>query len=183
MLPKGRDSDNISHYEVVFIGSPSIGRVATKMRILVQGLEKPYVEVPVIARVSGNLRYSKNLHLLKRNGVFPPKNIVISTRDGAPLTVERVEDPNNLLKLTIEKNNAPTVQIRAQVANPNFENDVAAGNKLFIHTSDKDEPTIEVNYKINTSELSTIRRNPRKRIDTRARGWKKRFKDKSEVQK
>jgi hypothetical protein len=182
VIPQGSGSEKTSQYEVRFHGSPSTGRITTKMRILAHGLDKPYIDVPVVARVSSNLRYSKRLFLMKRNGIFPPKNIVISTRDGASLTVKKVEDPNNLLKLTIEKNNAPTVVIQAEVINPESDHGIVTGNKLFIYTSDKDEPTIELNYKISDAEVSHIQRNTRKKKNNRDRGWKKRFRDESEAQ-
>jgi hypothetical protein len=163
VLHKSSDPKKGAQYEVVFHGSAKLGIISTTMRIFVQGLEKPYRDIPVEAHISGNLRYSKKMFFFNKSEVFPSKKIVISTRDGAPVTIKKVDDPDKLLKLKIEKNSEPTVHIQAQVAKPSIKYDSKAEHKLIIQTSDKDEPTVEIAYRIGGGRPSTFRRNVLKR--------------------
>jgi hypothetical protein len=184
---KGDDPEKGAQYEISFNGSPDFGRISTTMRVSVQGLDKPFKNVSVVANIAGNLRYPQRLFFFKQAEGFPSKNIVISTRDGAPVTIKKMADPDGLLKLQIEKNNEPTVQIQAQVANPDIKLDQRSVHKLIIRTTDKDEPTIELTYRIGDTKISKFRgdRSERREARRQKRAGKragKRHGNKSEVQ-
>ena len=163
----GEAPEKGEQYEVTFHGSPEAGRISTSVRIHTEGLDKPFFDVPVIARISGNLRYPKKLFFFKRKGEFPKKRVEISTRDGSSLRVKDIVDADKILKVTIEKNNAPVVRIAAEVADPNTKGDEIE-HRLVIRTDNKSEPNAVISYRIGDGKFSKFAR------DNLERGAKRR---------
>ncbi len=145
-------------YEIAFSGSKNIGTIATQLKIALEGSDKPFVEVPVLAIVLGNLNYPRRMGFQKSNDGSTSQNIVISTRDGANVTIAKIEDPDKLLTLKIEKNGTPRITINAEVADPGAKHDQTFKHKLIIHTDDADEPKLEVVYRILDRKTTPIGR-------------------------
>ncbi|MCP4199562.1 MAG: DUF1573 domain-containing protein [Proteobacteria bacterium] len=135
-------------YEVTFNGSDNLGTTAAQLIVVLEGSAKPFVEVPVSSIIFGNLSYPRMLYFPKNNDRYPPRNFVISTRDGANVTIAKIEDPDKLLDLKIERNGVPRVTISATVADQKAKHDQTFKHKLILHTDDKDEPKIEIEYRI-----------------------------------
>jgi hypothetical protein len=135
-------------YEVTFNGSENMGTTAAEVVVVLEGSAKPFIEVPVLAMVFGNLSYPRNLFFRKKPDGFRPKNFVITTKDGTNLTVTKLEDPDKLLNLKITKNDAAKVAITAEVADQNAKHDQLLAHKVIVHTNDKNEPKIEIRYRI-----------------------------------
>ena len=167
---KSGDPEKGAQYEIRFLGSPDAGRISTKVRIQVDGADKPFIDVPVIARISGNLRYQKKLFFTKRKGEYSPKRIKISTRDKSPLHVKKVVDADKLLNIAIEKNRTPAVQIALEVANPGAVGRDVSEHKLVVHTDNKDQSIAEISYRIGDDDVSKFMRGKRATREKRRRG-------------
>ncbi len=148
---KNGDAAQGAKYEVAFLGSQDLGRISTKIQVTYEGNEegKPSsVQTPVRVNVVGNLRYSKNIYFLKRDGQFKSRDIVITTRSGQPIEIKSIEDPDKQLKTEITEAKGQRVSVRAEVADPEAEYKKPSRHTLTINTTDKDEPKIDVSYTI-----------------------------------
>jgi hypothetical protein len=145
-------------YEVTFNGSGNIGAYSAKVKVVLEGSTKPLIEVQVWARVFGNFSYPPSLIFRKKTAEFKPKNFVISTKDGADLTVTKIDDPEKLLNFKITKNDAERVMITAEVADQNAKHDKPFEHRFMVHTSDKEEPKIEIRYHILPKQKKSIKR-------------------------
>jgi hypothetical protein len=156
------DAQADAQYEVTFSGSKELGRISSNIRIEIEGSEVPSINVPIRANVVGNLRYSKNLYFLKRDGEFKERDIVLTTRSGEPVKIKKVEDPDGKLKTTVVEAEGQRVKVTASVADPKVAYERPSRHVLYIYTTDKDEPKVEINYTISE------RRGTPRRAKTRA---------------
>ncbi len=145
---KGGDIAAGAQYELKFLGSDTIERLSSHIKIKLEGSESESLEIPIRANVVGNLRYSKNIYFLKRDGAFKSREIVLTTRSGRPIKIKKTEDPDKQLKLEIVDKEGQKVMVRAEVANPDVEYKKSSRHKMFIYTTDKDEPKVEIGYTI-----------------------------------
>jgi hypothetical protein len=155
---KKSGDEKTSTWEVEFVGAKEIGRFNTKIMVALEGSDVEKLEVPVRAGVVGDLRYSRSLYFSKREGEFPSREVVFTTRSGKPVELKKVEDPDGKLKLTIDTPKGKKAVIKAEVADPTAKYEKPARHSFKVHTSDPDEPIVEIRYTI--TDRSGRRRPP-----------------------
>ncbi len=154
---KDNENDNLK-YELKFLGSDKLGHISANIDIAFEGSESSSVSIPVRVHVIGDLRYSKNIYFLKRDGEFKSREVILSTRSGNSVKIKGVEDPDKQLKLEIVKAVGPRVTVRAEVADPDGTYKKPSHHKFYILTSDQDEPKAEIGYTITEPRTPTIRK-------------------------
>ncbi|MDJ0764943.1 MAG: hypothetical protein QNJ97_18315 [Myxococcota bacterium] len=145
---KSDASTDDAQYVLSFNGSDTLGRISSYVRVAYTGSDVPHVDVPVRVNILGNLRYPKSIYFSKRDGQFKPRDIIITTRSGKPVTIKAVKDPDGKLKTTINTAKGERVVVAAEVADPDTAYDRPSRHKLTILTTDKDEPELSINYTI-----------------------------------
>ena len=158
------EADGQPRYELRFRGSKTVGNFGTRVEVNTTAPNTPRLNIPVRAAVVSNLRYSKRVHFTRRDQGFYSPNIRISTRDGVPPKITKVEDPEGLLALEILEPVGATVTIQANVDRGKYEA-LAEGErnksrKLTVHTNDPHEPKLEITYTIAGAKPSTASRGP-----------------------
>jgi hypothetical protein len=143
-------------YEVTFNGVDTFGTTSSEIRITLEDPDKPVAKVLVSAIVSGNVSYPRKIFFQKIGDKFPPKNFTIATQDDANLTISKIEDLDNLLNLKIEGNRSSRVAINATVADQKIRHDENFSHKIILHTDDRDEPKIEIKYRIINRERKSM---------------------------
>jgi hypothetical protein len=153
--PLEPEADGHPRYELRFRGSKTVGNFGTRVEVKSTAPSTPQLNVPVRAAVVSNLRYGKRVHFAAHQEGFLSPNIRISTRDGVPPKVSKVEDPAGLLILKILEPVGSTITIEAQVDKAKYEAVPEADRRkprtLTVHTNDPDEPRLEMTYTIGTS--------------------------------
>lgn len=140
----------LATYEVRFVGG-EVGNTSTKVIVETTGEYTPKLTISVRANAAFNLIYQKRV-VLKPNasGQFE-ENLRISTRRGDPPKISKVEDPDGLLDIEVLPANGPKVEIRLRVKDSEAAKvDERVGHKLWVHTNDRDEPKLELEYKLQT---------------------------------
>jgi hypothetical protein len=150
--PLEPEADGQPRYELRFRGSKTVGNFGTRVEVNTTAPHTPRLNIPVRAAVVSNLRYGKRLHFTRRDQGFYSPNIRVSTRDGKPPKIEKVEDPDGLLALEILDPVGATVTIQAQVDKAKYEalseSQRRKSHKLTVHTNDPHEPRVEITYTI-----------------------------------
>jgi hypothetical protein len=152
LVPIEPEADGQARYELRFRGSKKVGNYGTRVEVNTTAPNTPRLNIPVRASGVSNLRYGKRLHLTRRDQGFYSPNIRISTRDGVPPKISKVEDPDGLLTLEILEPVGATVTIQANVDPSKYEalaeKQRNKSHKLTVHTNDPHEPTLQITYTI-----------------------------------
>jgi Protein of unknown function (DUF1573) len=110
------DSAAESRYLVGFKGTKTPGRLMTNLVVhLASDTKSPAIKVPIRVTVLGQLRYSRNIFLGRKNGKIAPRDIVISARSGKPIKITKIEAPKEDLKLEKIEGQGNRVILRASV--------------------------------------------------------------------
>lgn len=143
------DPAGSAKYKLSFKGDKGLGRVTATLKIAYQGSSVPDLAVSVRAEVVGDLVYGRNLHFNKQDGAFPERDIAFTSRAGKAVKLTRIEDPDGKLVTEIRsEDGGKKAVLVARVADPAASYTKPARYKLIVHTSDKDEPTVEIPYTI-----------------------------------
>lgn len=152
LRPLEPEADGQLRYELRFRGSKTVGNFGTRVEVNTTAPNTPRLNIPVRASVVSNLRYGKRLTFTRRGEGFHSPNIRISTRDGVPPKISKVEDPDGLLTLEILEPVGGTVTIKANVDRSKYdalaEDKRKRSHKLTVHTNDRHEPKLEITYTI-----------------------------------
>lgn len=151
IIEKGEQS-----YELSFKGSDTLESISTKVFVAVQGDKARTIEVPVSVRVVGDITYTKNIYLLKKNGVFTPKEIKLSSRSGRAIRLLGASDPDANLKATTPKKPGKELVLSVNVADPSASYKQPRRGALVLRTDDKDMPEISVSYTISEPRVPII---------------------------
>lgn len=158
LRPLGPGPEGQLRYELRFRGSETIGKFGSRVEVRTNG---PELNIPIRATVVSNLRYASRIQFVDKDGVFAPRQLRISTRDGVAPTITKIEDPAGLLTLErIEgegKGEGKVLVIDARLDPAKFAAlDEAQRRKqhtLTLHTNDPDEPRAEIIYSIRTPAI------------------------------
>jgi hypothetical protein len=154
---KEGDSSTKATYTIKYKGSDTIERVATQLKVNLEGADISTVDVPIRAHVVGDLKYTSILYFSKRGEAFKSRDIKIESRSGTPFKVLKAEDPDKNVKLEMDKKQGTEVVIKASVADPKKAYSPSVRGALVIKTNDKDEPELSLRYTISEG----MRRGPR----------------------
>ncbi len=152
-------------YAISFLGSSTIKRFRSSIKVAVEGGSVPEFSLSVSASVVGNLRFPRRIQFSRR-GEIKPRNIDFTRRDAKRVKVKRVEDLDGIFSTEIQELPPPSpdeavaakgkgpassprqVPLRTRViATLDVEklNDVGRSeHRLRIHLDDPDEPVVEV---------------------------------------
>ena len=136
-------------YELSFAGQKEVGRIHTVLTVKCEGASTPELKVPIHGEVVGDLVYNRSLFFSKRNDAFPEREIAFTSRSGKAVKLTRVEDPDGKLVTEIRyEDGGKKAVLVARVADQEASHAKPTRHRLVIHTSDKDEPTVEIPYTI-----------------------------------
>ena len=140
----------LATYEVRFAGG-DVGTFSTKVIIETTGEHTPRLTIPVRASAVYNLSYPKRVTLVRRGDGPFEQTLRISTRRGDPPKIKKVEDPDGLLDIEVLEPDGPTVSVRLRLReNATAKVDDRAAHELVVHTNDKDEPKVAIEYNLRT---------------------------------
>lgn len=143
--------ENPARYELSYAGRKTVGRDRSTVRVETSSPDLPELTLPVTATVSSDLRYSKRVHFMRKNGVLLGQTIRITNRKGDAPKIEKVEDPDGLLELEILPAKGAQAQIEAHVNEDELaklEDAPRARHELIVHTDHEVESRIELEYMI-----------------------------------
>jgi hypothetical protein len=153
-------ADGNATYEVQYRGRDSVGTDSTRVLIKTTGEYTPELFVAVQASAALNLRYVNNLRFSWRNGVLQERVLRISARQGDAPKIGKIEDPDGLLDFEVLEPQGPMANVRFTVREATFEalapEARLAKHKLIVHTSDKQEPTIELEYSVAAAATAKV---------------------------
>lgn len=143
------EPEAIATYEVRFKGRKELGVSSTRVVVKTSGENTPELTIPVRASVALNLRYAKQFRFTRRDGKLLDRTIRISSRRGDAPKISKVEDPDGLLDIEVLEAQGPMASIRMRVLEDQLVAiDVGTPHTLIVHTNDRDEPKIELEYRI-----------------------------------
>lgn len=138
-----------SSVEVTFLGSKTQERIATGIRFSLEGGDASEANLPVRLQVVGNLRYPKQIFLMKKDDTFNTRDIDIVSRLEKPFKIIGATDTEGLLKLEFAKTAAKEAKITASVRNPKTTTtDKTIRGIIRIQTTDPVDSAIEIAYTI-----------------------------------
>jgi hypothetical protein len=155
--------EGTAKYEVAFNGSDKIERITGKIVVKYEGSDVPSVDIPCTVTLVGDLRYPKSLYLNKREGVYEPREISLSSRSGKTVEVKRVEDEDKMLKTKIKTPKGQNAVVVVEVADPEASHNETERHILKIHTTDAEEPLVEIGYKITEKQISSSKSHSKKK--------------------
>lgn len=146
----------LATYEVRFAGG-KVGNVSTKLVVETTGVHTPTLNIPVRASAVTNLVYPERVVLMRNaSGTFE-KKLRISTRRGDPPKIGKVEDPDGLLDTEVLEAKGPSVEIVLRVREAEATKlDERARHKLWVHTNDRDEPKVEIEYSVRAATKGRV---------------------------
>ena len=137
-------------YEVEFHGRDTVGTSKTRVVAKTTGANTPEVVVTVHASAAANLRYLKTLRFIRKNGKLLSRELHVSARHGDRPTITKVEDPDGLLNFEILEPRGKLASVRLEVKEEAWEaldpEQKKATHELIVHTTDREEPKITINY-------------------------------------
>jgi hypothetical protein len=143
----------LATYEVRFAGG-KVGSIATKVIVETTGEHTPQLAIPVRASASYNLTYPKRIVFARSGAGALEQNLRISTRRGDPPKIGKVEDPDGLLEIEVLETKGPSVNIRLRVrAGADAKLADGAAHELVVHTDDRDEPKVKIEYSLRTQAV------------------------------
>jgi hypothetical protein len=145
-------ADGNATYEVKYRGRDTVGNDATRVVVKTTGENTPELFIAVQASAALNLRYVNKLRFAYREGVLQERVLRISARQGDAPKLTKVEDPDGLLDTEVLEPEGPMASLRLTVRQDKLEAlppEGRTGNhKLIVHTSDEQEPRIEIEYSV-----------------------------------
>ncbi len=148
----------LATYQVRFKGRKDVGVSATSVIVETTGDNTPELKIPVRASATYNLRYPKRFGFRVKDGEPPERMIAISTRRGDPPKINKVVDPDGLLDIEVLEPKGPITNIRARVREDAMDKaGEGTWHTLFVHTDDRDEPKLELQYRMTTGQTSPRR--------------------------
>jgi hypothetical protein len=146
------DPEGNATYEVSFRGRDKVGHSTTRVLVETTGENTPELVIPVRASAATNLRYVRNVRFNRKNGELQERVVRISARDGEAPTLEKVIDPDRLLDSEILEPRGAMASVRLSVREDAWakldEEARKKPHRLIIHTDDREEPRIEISYRI-----------------------------------
>jgi len=139
-----------SKWEVKFKGSDKIGSFEAKIAIKFTSAGEPRtMDIPIRVSVVGDLQYVRSVHFGKAPTTgFSPREVRLTSRSGKNVKIKKVEDPDGLLKIDVTTPEGNPAVFKANVANPEGDYSKPDSHTLKVHTSDPDEPIVEITYMI-----------------------------------
>jgi len=139
-----------SKWDVRFKGSNEIGSFQAKITVKYTSAGEPKtLEVPIRASVVGDLQYVKSVHFGKSPTTgFSEREVRLSSRSGKNVKIIKVEDPDGLLKIDVVTPVGNPAVFKASVMAKDGDYSKPTQHVLKVHTSDKDEPVVEISYMI-----------------------------------
>lgn len=145
-------ADGNATYEVKYRGRDSVGNDATRVIVKTTGENTPELIIAVQASAALNLRYVDKVRFSYREGVLQERVLRISARQGDAPKIKKVEDPDGLLDIEVLEPQGPMASVRLTVREEKLQALAPAArtgmHKLIVHTSDKQEPRLEMEYSI-----------------------------------
>jgi hypothetical protein len=145
-------ADGNATYEVKYRGRDSIGNDATRVVVKTTGENTPELIIAVQASAALNLRYVDKVRFSYREGVLQERILRISARQGDAPKIEKLEDPDGLLDTEVLEAQGPMASVRLVVREDKLQAltpEARTGmHTLIVHTSDKLEPRVEIQYSV-----------------------------------
>jgi hypothetical protein len=138
-------SGALATYEVRFNGG-KVGTTSTRVIVETTGEHTPRLTIGVRATAAYNLVYPKRITFKPDGDGALAQTLWISTRRGDPPKIGKVEDPDGLLDVEILPAQATAVNLKLRVRAPDQAKLDGAKHPLWVHTNDRDEPKIAIEY-------------------------------------
>jgi hypothetical protein len=139
-------------YEIKYRGRDTVGSDATRVVVKTTGENTPELFVAVQASAALNLRYVDKVRFSYRQGVLQERGLRISARQGDAPKISKLEDPDGLLDIEVLEPQGPMASVRLTVREEKLQAltpEARAGmHKLIVHTNDKQEPRLEIEYSV-----------------------------------
>lgn len=143
------DNDSDANYEVRFKGRDEVGASKTKVIIETSGENTPKLVIPVRASAELNLRYTKQVQFRRKDGKVQSRVLRISARHTDAPKIKKIVDPDGLLEWEVLDPQGPMANVRLKVLEDKLPaDDGEKRHDLFVHTSDRDQPKLELKYRI-----------------------------------
>ena len=138
--------------EVTFNGHDKVERIASDIQIELLGEGMKPASVPVRAQVVGDLRFPRQIFLMKRAEKYNTREIVLTSRSDKKFKVLRAEDPDGVVKLEVPKGANSEIRLVASVREAKVGDAKSVRGKILIRTSDAQNPEIEVGYTVSNRD-------------------------------
>ena len=146
------EADGNATYEVRYAGRDTIGQDSTRVVVKTTGENTPELFVAVQAGASLNLRYADKMRFSYREGALQERVVRISARKGDAPEIKKIEDPDGLLDSEVLAPQGAMASVKLVVREDKLNAlapEARSGmHTLILHTSDKQEPKIEIQYSI-----------------------------------
>jgi hypothetical protein len=157
-------ADGNATYEVKYRGRDSIGNDATRVVVKTTGENTPELIIAVQASAALNLRYVDKVRFSYREGVLQERILRISARQGDAPKIEKLEDPDGLLDTEVLEAQGPMASVRLVVREDKLQAltpEARTGmHTLIVHTSDKLEPRVEIQYSVAAASTAVKGKTP-----------------------
>jgi hypothetical protein len=158
--------DGSAIYEVRYVGRDSVGNDTTRLVAKTTGPNTPELFVPVNASVVPNLRFAPRMRFPIVDGVAQERTWRITARKGAVPTISKIDDPAGLLEFVIEAPEGQAIDVR-MTPKPDATRELSdeqlyAPRTLTLHTSDPEQPEIELEYRFGARAKAPARAVPAK---------------------
>jgi hypothetical protein len=145
-------ADGNATYEVKYKGRDSVGNDATRVVVKTTGENTPELIIAVQASAALNLRYVDKVRFAYREGTLQERILRISAREGDAPKIAKLEDPDGLLDTEVLEAQGPMASVRLTIREDKLQAlapEARAGmHTLIVHTNDKQEPRLEIQYSI-----------------------------------
>lgn len=144
----------LATYEVRFAGG-KVGTTSTRVIVDTTGEHTPRLTIPVRATAAYNLVYPKRISFTPDKDGALEQTLRISTRRGDPPKVTKIEDPEGLLDIEILPAKATAVSVKLRVRAPDTAKlDEKIEHTLWVHTDDRDEPKVAIEYRLKPAAVT-----------------------------
>jgi hypothetical protein len=145
-------ADGNATYEVKYRGRDTVGNDATRVIVKTTGENTPELIIAVQASAALNLRYVDKVRFSYREGALQERVLRISAREGDAPKITKLEDPDGLLDTEVLEAQGPMASVRLVVREDKLQAlspEARTGmHTLIVHTSDKQEPRLEIQYSV-----------------------------------
>lgn len=145
-------ADGNATYEIKYRGRDTVGNDATRVVVKTTGENTPELFVAVQASAALNLRYVDKVRFSYREGALQERVLRISARQGDAPKITKLEDPDGLLDTEVLEPQGPMASVRLTIREDKLQALTPEGrsgmHKLIVHTSDEQEPRIEIEYSV-----------------------------------
>ena len=143
-------------YDLNFKGGAILQPISAKLYVEVQGESPRTLEVPITAKVVGNISHTRNLYFLRKDGAFVEKEIKLTSRSGRVIKVLGIKDDGGQLQATAPEKPAKEHVIPVRVVDPKASYTQHKRGALVVKTDDKDMPEISITYTISESRVPVV---------------------------